>query len=97
MARKIRILARPSGSHSRDNVNPEARNRASTSRNSAASFSTRPPDLQDLVLEFRLAQLCHVEADHHLRRRAEPPTGGRARDAEIRRDGHVPGAVDEIP
>ena len=41
MARRIRILARPSGSRSRDNVNPEARNRANTSRNSVASFSTR--------------------------------------------------------
>ena len=28
---------------------------------------------------------------------AEPPTGRRARDPEIRSDGHVPGTVDEIP
>lgn len=31
------------------------------------------------------------------RRLAEPPTGPRARDPEIRDDGHVPGALDEIP
>ena len=35
--------------------------------------------------------------DHDLRRRTEPPAGGRARDAQIRRDGHVAGAVDELP
>ena len=28
---------------------------------------------------------------------AEPPTGRRARDPESRGDGHVPGALDEIP
>ena len=28
---------------------------------------------------------------------AEPPTGRRARDSEIRGDGHVLGALDEIP
>ncbi len=54
------------------------------------------PELQDLVLEFQLAQVCHVEADDDLGCPAEPPTGRRARNAESRRDGHVPGAVDEI-
>ena len=28
---------------------------------------------------------------------AEPPTGGRVRDPEVRSDGHVSGALDEIP
>ena len=34
--------------------------------------------------------------DHDLRCLAEPPTGRRARDSEVRGDGHVPGALDEI-
>ncbi len=34
------------------------------------------PELQDLVLEFPLAQVCHVQADRDHRRLAEPPTGG---------------------
>ena len=54
------------------------------------------PERQNLVLEFPLAQVAHVEADHALRRPAEPPPGRRARDAEIGRECHVPGAVDEI-
>ena len=29
--------------------------------------------------------------------RQDPPTGRRARDAEIRGDGHVPGTLDETP
>ena len=37
-----------------------------------------------------------VQADHDRGRPAEPPLGGRARDAEIGRDGHIPGAVDEL-
>ena len=49
------------------------------------------------MLEFQFAQVCHIEADDDLGRPAEPPTGRPARNAEIRRDGHVPGAVDEIP
>src|SRR5262249_9542179 len=36
-------------------------------------------------------------ADHDHRRLAEPSTGRRARDAEIRRDRDVSGALDEIP
>ena len=54
------------------------------------------PERQNLVLEFPLAQVGHVEADHALGRPAEPPPGRRARDAEIGRECHVPGAVDEI-
>ncbi len=55
------------------------------------------PELQDFLLEFRCPHVRHVQAHHDLRDLAEPPTGRRARDAEIRGDGHIPGAVDEIP
>ena len=48
-------------------------------------------------MEFRCLEVRHVQADHDLRCLAEPPTGRRARDPEIRGDGHVPGALDEIP
>jgi len=54
-------------------------------------------ELQDLLLEFRRPQVCHVQAHHGLRCLAEPPTGGRARDSEVRGNGHVPGPLDEIP
>ena len=55
------------------------------------------PELQDFLLEFRCPQVRHVQADHDLRCLAEPATGRRARNSEIGGDGHVPGAVDEIP
>ena len=55
------------------------------------------PELQDFLPEFRFLQVRHVQAHHDLRCLAEPPTGRRARDPEIRGDGHVPGALDEIP
>ena len=55
------------------------------------------PQLQDLLSEFRLREVRHIQTDHDRRRRAEPPTRRRARDAEIRGDGHVAGALDEIP
>ena len=55
------------------------------------------PELQDFLVEARRAQVRHVQAHHDLRCLAEPPTGRRARDSEIRGDGHVPGALDEIP
>ena len=55
------------------------------------------PELQDLLLEGRRAQVRHVQAHHDLPWLAEPPTGRRARDSAIRGDGHVPGALDEIP
>jgi len=55
------------------------------------------PQLQDLLPEFRLREVGPLQTDHDPRRRAEPPTGRRARDSEIRSDGQVPGALDEIP
>ena len=55
------------------------------------------PEFQDFLLEFRCPQVGHVQAYHDLRCLAEPPTGRRARDPEIRGDGQVPGALDEVP
>jgi hypothetical protein len=55
------------------------------------------PQRQDLLPEFRLREGRPIQAEHDRRRGAEPPTRRRARNAEIRRDGQVPGASDEIP
>ena len=55
------------------------------------------PELQDFLLECRRPQVRHVQARHDLRCLAEPPTGGRARDSEVRGNGHVPGPLDEMP
>ena len=54
-------------------------------------------ELQDFVLEFRRPQVRHVQAHHDLRCLAESPTGRRARDSEVRGNGHVSCALDEIP
>jgi hypothetical protein len=53
--------------------------------------------LQDLLSELRLSEVRHTQTDHDHRRRAKPPTRRRARDSEVRGDGHVPGALDEMP
>jgi hypothetical protein len=55
------------------------------------------PEFQDFLLEFRCPQVRHVQAYHDLRSLAESPAGRRTRDPEIRGEGHVPGALDEIP
>ena len=55
------------------------------------------PQRQDRLSELRLGEVRHIQTDHDRRRRAEPPTRGRATDAEIRGDGDVAGAADEIP
>jgi hypothetical protein len=55
------------------------------------------PQLEDLLLEFQLREIRHIQTDHDRRRWAEPPTRRRARDAEVRGDGHVAGAVDQMP
>jgi hypothetical protein len=55
------------------------------------------PQLEDLLLEFRFREIRHIQTAHDRWRRAEPATRRRARDAEVRGDGHVPGAVDQMP
>src|SRR5262249_27817082 len=55
------------------------------------------PQLPDLLPEFRFGEVHDLQTDHDRRRCAEPPTRRRARDTEIRGDGQVPGALDEIP
>jgi hypothetical protein len=46
---------------------------------------------------LRLGEGRHIQIDHDRRHRAEPPARGRTRDAEIRGNGYVAGAADEIP
>jgi hypothetical protein len=53
------------------------------------------PEREDFLLEFWRAQVRYLQAHDDLRCHDKPPTGRRGRDAEIRRDGHVPGAFDE--
>ena len=54
------------------------------------------PQRQDLLPEFRRREVRHFQTDHDPRRRVEPPTRRRARDSEIRRDGQVPGSLNEV-
>jgi hypothetical protein len=54
------------------------------------------PERDDFSLEFRCVQICDVQADSDLRCVAEPPARRRERDAKIRRERCVPGALDEI-
>src|SRR5262249_43227447 len=42
------------------------------------------------------SEVHNTETDHDCRCSAQPATRGRARDSEVRGDGHVAGAVDEI-
>jgi hypothetical protein len=90
-------LPHPSGSRSRDNVNPEGCSKASTRRSKAASFWTRRRSFRISGAEFRLREFRHTQTDNDRRHRAEASARGRAKDAEILGDGHVPGALDEIP
>jgi hypothetical protein len=48
-------------------------------------------------LEFRFREIRHIQTAHDRWRRAESATRRRARDAEVRGDGHVAGAVDQMP
>jgi hypothetical protein len=50
-----------------------------------------------LLVEVQLAPVCPVQTDDDRGPPVEPPTDGLARDAEIRREGHVTGPADEIP
>ena len=88
--RRIRILARPLGSRSRDNLTPKARSRASASRNSAASFSTRRRGCRISCWSSSSPWWVTSKPTTTFGCTAEPPTGRRAKNAEIRRDGHVP-------
>src|SRR5262249_37908319 len=55
------------------------------------------PEQQDFLFEVRRVSVRHVRAYYRLRCVAEPPTGRRTRNAEIRCDGDVPRALHEIP
>ena len=54
------------------------------------------PEQEDLLPEFRVRAGGHVKTDDDSRRPAEPPACRRTGDTEIRREGHIAGAVDEI-
>ena len=54
------------------------------------------PQFQDLLSKLRLCEIGTIQTDDGRRRRAQPPTRRRARDAEVRGEGHVAGAADEI-
>jgi len=54
-------------------------------------------EYQDFLLELGCLEVRHIQVDHDRRCRAKPSTRRRARDAEIRGDGDIPGALDEIP
>ena len=95
-ARRIRILARPSGRRSPLRLNPEVRNRARASRRSAVSFFTRRRSFSTScwsseALKFVTSRLTTTVGA------AKPPARRRARDSEVGGDGHVPGALDETP
>jgi hypothetical protein len=53
--------------------------------------------LQDLLSELRLREVRPIQTDHDRRRDAQPPTRRRARDAEVRGDGHISSALDVMP
>src|SRR5262245_27040534 len=54
-------------------------------------------ELQDFLLELQCLQIRDIETHHDRLSVAKPTTRRGARHAEIRGDGHVPGALDEIP
>jgi len=49
------------------------------------------------LLELQCLQIRDIETHHNRLSVAKPTTRRGARHAEIRGDGHVPGALDEIP
>jgi hypothetical protein len=95
--RRILILARPSGRRSYVNLNPELRSRARASRRNAVSFFTRRRSSRTSCRSSDAFKSVTSRLTNDLRCRGEPPTRRRARDPEIRGDGHVPGTLDEIP
>jgi hypothetical protein len=54
------------------------------------------PQFQDFLAELRFSEVHNIETDHDRRCSAQPATRRRARDSEVRGDGHVAGALDEI-
>jgi len=54
------------------------------------------PELENFSLEFRCRPVRHVHSDDDRWRLAEPATRRRARNLDIRGDGHVAGVADEI-
>lgn len=94
-ARKILILARPSGRRPCVKVNPEVRSRGEGEPKECPELHASP-ERENFSLEFRCVQIRYVQADHDLRCVANPPTRRRARDAKIRCDRRVPRALDEI-
>jgi hypothetical protein len=76
--------------------NPEVRSKASASRRSAERLLDPSSQFQDFLAELRFSEVHHVETDHDRRCSAQPATRRRARNAEIGRDGHVAGALDQI-
>jgi hypothetical protein len=77
--------------------NPEVRSRASASRSNALNFRTRRRSFKDVLSELRFSDVRSLQSDHDRRHRAKPSTRRRARDSEVGGDGHVPGALDELP
>ena len=53
-------------------------------------------EFEDLVSEFQLGEVRHVQTDGHGRRRAAPPTSRRPRNSAISGDSQVPGALNEL-
>ena len=68
-------------------------------RNSYASEETLAAvaPISSPLSELRLSEVRNIQTDHDRWRRAQPPTRRRTRDSDVRRHGHVPGALDEIP
>ena len=54
-------------------------------------------ELQHFLPELGLREFRTIQADHDRPRRAQPTTRRRARDSAIRSDGHIPGALNEMP
>jgi hypothetical protein len=77
-------------------VNPRASQQGERESKEGAERLDASPELQDFLLKFRCPAIRHVQGHHDIRCLSNPPTGRRARDTKIRRDGHVPGALDEI-
>jgi hypothetical protein len=95
-ARRIRVLARPSGRRSPARRNPEVRSRASASRSSAESFWTRRRRFRTSCRNSGSVRSAHSDRP----RPSVPRPASHAPSSEGLRgcgDGHVAGALDEMP